>query len=58
MAPGFLPLRQFDRQAWVLGATYYPEPDVALKFDYSILRNKSSIIQPHNSLNLGLGWWF
>ena len=58
MAPGFLPLRQFDRQAWVLGATYYPEPDIALKFDYSILRNRSSIIQPHNSLNLGLGWWF
>ena len=58
MARGFLPLKQFDRQAWVLGATYYPEPDVALKFDYSILRNESSIVRPHNSFNLGIGWWF
>ena len=58
MATGFLPLKQFDRQAWVIGATYYPEPDVALKFDYSILRNESSIIKPHNSFNLGIGWWF
>ncbi len=58
MARGFLPLKQFDRQAWVLGATYYPEPDIALKFDYSILRNESSIIKPHNSFNLGIGWWF
>ena len=58
MAPGFLPLKQFDREAYVIGATYYPEPDVAIKFDYSILRNKSSIIKANNSFNLGLGWWF
>lgn len=58
MARGYLPLKQFDRQAWVLGATYYPEPDVAIKFDYSVLRNESSIIRPHNSFNLGIGWWF
>ncbi len=58
MAPGFLPLRQFDRSAWVIGGTYYPEPDVALKFDYTVLRNRSSIIEAHNSLNLGIGWWF
>ena len=58
MARGFLPLKQFDRQAYVIGATYYPEPDVAIKFDYSILRNESSIIKAHNSFNVGLGWWF
>ena len=58
MARGFLPLKQFDRRAWVIGATYYPEPDVALKFDYSILRNESSVIKAHNSFNLGIGWWF
>ena len=58
MARGYLPLKQFDRQAWVLGATYYPEPDIALKFDYSVLRNESSIVRPHNSFNLGIGWWF
>ena len=58
MASGFLPLKQFDRSAWVIGGTYYPEPDVALKFDYTVLRNRSSIIEAHNSLNLGIGWWF
>ena len=58
MDRGFLPLKQFDRQAYVIGATYYPEPDVAIKFDYSILRNESSIVKAKNSFNIGLGWWF
>ncbi len=42
----------------MIGATYYPEPDVAIKFDYSILNNQSSIIRARNSFNVGLGWWF
>ena len=58
MARGFFPLKQFDREAYVIGATYYPEPDVAVKFDYSILNNRSSIIRARNSFNVGLGWWF
>ncbi|MEX2301861.1 MAG: porin [Bryobacterales bacterium] len=58
MAPGYLPLREFDRDAFVSGFTYFPEPDVALKFDYSVLRNQSRFIQARNSLNLGIGWWF
>ena len=58
MATGFFPLKQFDREAYVIGATYYPEPDVAIKFDYSILSNKSSVIKASNSFNVGLGWWF
>jgi hypothetical protein len=58
MPRGFLPLKQFDRSAWVVGATYYPEPDVALKFDYTFLRNASSVVRPLNSLNFGIGWWF
>ncbi len=58
MAQGFFPLKQFDREAYVIGATYYPEPDVAIKFDYSILNNQSSIIRARNSFNVGLGWWF
>lgn len=58
MEPGFLPLRQFDRSAWIVGGTYYPEPDVALKFDYTVLRNRSSVIEAQNSFNLGIGWWF
>jgi hypothetical protein len=58
MAPGFLPLRQFDRDAFVTGFTYFPEPDVALKLDYTVLRNRSSFIKARNGLNLGIGWWF
>jgi hypothetical protein len=55
MAPGFLPLNEFDRTAWVTGLTYYPEPDIALKFDYTFMNNKSSFIKPRDSLNLGVG---
>jgi hypothetical protein len=58
MPRGFLPLKQFDRSAWVVGATWHPEPDVALKFDYTWMRNASSVVRAVNSLNLGIGWWF
>ena len=58
MAPGFLPLNEFDRDALVTGLTYFPEPDVALKFDYTFLRNQSRFIKARNGLNLGIGWWF
>jgi hypothetical protein len=33
MPKGFLPLKEFDRDAWVTGVTYYPDPDVAVKAD-------------------------
>jgi hypothetical protein len=58
MAAGDVPLRQFDRDAWVVGATYWPDPDIAVKMDYSIVSSRSSVIQAPNSFNVGLGWWF
>jgi hypothetical protein len=58
MADGYLPRGAFDRDAWITGLTYFPEPDVALKLDYTILRNQSSFIAAPNGLNLGIGWWF
>lgn len=58
MPTGYVALPEFDRDAWVVGATYWPDPDVAVKFDYSIVRNRSTVIQEPNSLNVGLGWWF
>ncbi|MBI4487224.1 MAG: hypothetical protein HY655_14570, partial [Acidobacteria bacterium] len=58
MPSGFVPLKQFDRDAWVLGATYYPDPDVAVKVDYVWQRSQSSVIKAPNSFNIGLGWWF
>jgi hypothetical protein len=51
-------LPEFDRDAWVVGATYWVDPDVAIKFDYSVVRNQSSVVPAPRSLNVGLGWWF
>lgn len=58
MPAGYLPLKEFDRDAWVVGATYWPEPDIAVKVDYVIQRSRSAVVQAPNSLNVGLGWWF
>ena len=58
MAAGLLPLKQFDRDAVVVGATYYPDPDIAVKADYVWVRNQSGIVPTRRTLNIGLGWWF
>ena len=58
MPAGFVPLKEFDRDAWVVGVTYYPDPDVALKVDYVYQRNQSTTVKAPNSFNVGLGWWF
>ena len=58
MAAGGIALPQFDRDAWVVGATYWPDPDIAIKTDFTVVRNRSAFIQAPNSFNLGLGWWF
>lgn len=58
MPPGVLPLKQFDRAAWIVGASYFPDPDIVLKIDYSVVRNQSALFSSVDSLNVGLGWWF
>jgi len=58
MPRGFLPLKQFDRTLWTLGASFYPHPDIAVKADYQILQNESRAVGAPNQFNLGLGWWF
>ncbi len=58
MAPGFVPLPEFNRSSLFTGITFKPNADVALKFDYVFNRNAGSAIRPLNGLNLGLGWWF
>lgn len=58
MADGYLPLKEFDRDAWVAGVTHYIDPDVALKADYVWLRNQSGVVPMRRTLNVGLGWWF
>ena len=58
MPDGYLPLKQFDRDAWIVGITYYPDVDIAVKADYVWTRNQSSVVRGPNSVNIGLGWWF
>jgi hypothetical protein len=58
MADGALPLPEFDRDQWVVGATYWPEPDIAIKVDYVRQRNQSRILAAPDAFNIGLGWWF
>jgi hypothetical protein len=58
MPDGFLPLKEFDRDAWVFGLTYYPDPDIAVKADFVRMRNQSNVVKSPNSFNIGLGWWF
>lgn len=58
MPAGYVPLKEFDREVWTVGATYWPEPDIALKVDYVHQRNRSAIVGAPSSFNIGLGWWF
>ncbi len=58
MPDGFLPLQELQRSAVVLGATYFPDPDVAFKFDVGKERNKSEGVRGPWRVNFGVGWWF
>ncbi len=58
MPVGATRLGEFDRDAFVVGANFWPDPDVAVKVDYSMVRNRSTISPAPNSFNIGLGWWF
>lgn len=58
MPAGFLPLDHLRRAAVTTGATYYPDPDVAFKFDVVKERNKSTVVHAPWRVNLGVGWWF
>ena len=58
MPAGYVPLPAFDRDVWVVGGTYWPEPDIAIKVDYVHQRNRSAAIAAPSSFNVGLGWWF
>jgi hypothetical protein len=57
MADGYVPLTEFDRAGWTIGASIWPDPDVAIKFDYTVLRNRSVFPSP-DTFAVGVGWWF
>ena len=58
MPDGYDPIPDFDRRAWVVGASYYLDPDVAVKFDYTHQRSEATIRRAPRTINIGLGWWF
>ena len=58
MPDGWLPLTQFEQDVVTAGITYFPDPDVAVKADYTFLRRRNDVIRGPSSFNLGLGWWF
>ena len=58
MPSGYRPLEQFNRSAWVVGAAYLPDPDVAFKWDVVWERNQSTVVRGPWKVNLGVGWWF
>jgi len=58
MDDGNVELLEFDRDAWVVGANYWLDPDVVLKVDYSHVGSQSQVIPGPRTFNLGIGWWF
>jgi hypothetical protein len=58
MDGGNVPIPAFDRDAWVVGGTYWLDPDVALKLDYSHVRSQSTVVPAPRTFNVGIGWWF
>ncbi len=58
MPDGLEPIPNFNRRAVTVGATYYLDPDVAIKFDYTDIQTAATIRRGPRSINIGLGWWF
>ena len=50
--------KSFSARRGSSGATYFPDPDVAFKFDVVHERNKSDGVRAPWRVNLGVGWWF
>jgi hypothetical protein len=57
MPAGFLPIAAFDRDQWVVGATYWPEPDGAIQADNVVARRRSTNVPPPHANNRGQGGW-
>jgi hypothetical protein len=57
MPEGYVPLQELDQDLWTFGFSYWPEPDVAVKLDYTVFRSRSVLPAP-DRFAVGLGWWF
>ena len=58
MPPGYVPIGAFKRSAWVAGISYFPDPDVVVKVDYTATANQSMAVSAPHAFSVGLGWWF
>jgi hypothetical protein len=58
MPAGYLPIGAFKGSAWVGGISYFPDPDVVVKVDYTVGGNDSSVVAAPKAFSVGLGWWF
>jgi hypothetical protein len=58
MPEGVEPIPDFNRRAFSVGASYYLDPDVAIKFDYTHQQSAATIRRAPRSINVGIGWWF
>lgn len=58
MPPGYLPIGAFKGSAWMAGVSYFPDPDVVVKVDYTVGGNDSAVVAAPKAFSVGLGWWF
>jgi hypothetical protein len=58
MPEGVQPIPAFNRRAVSVGASYYLDPDVAIKFDYTHQSSESTLRRAPRTINVGIGWWF
>ena len=58
MPAGYVPIGAFKGSAWIAGISYFPDPDVVVKVDYTATGNQSSVVAAPHAFSVGLGWWF
>jgi hypothetical protein len=58
MPAGYLPIGAFKGSAWIAGISYFPDPDVVVKVDYTVGGNDSAVVAAPKAFSVGLGWWF
>ena len=58
MPEGTQPIPDFNRRAFSIGANYYLDPDVAIKFDYTHQDSAATLRRAPRTVNVGIGWWF
>jgi hypothetical protein len=57
MPAGYVALETLDQDVWTFGFSLWPDPDIAVKLDYTVFRSRSVLPAP-DRFAVGLGWWF